>query len=219
MTDSNPLARLRHQHLTLDDLVDVAGRLLRQLDVRSDDGRVTAVPDDRGVRYYQTLGLVDKPLRYDGRRAIYGYRHLLQLLAVKQLQQEGNPLHLIQQTLAGRPTEALERGLETMLADPAASPDEGPGTGRAQVVTSPRPAAPPAGTPPEPHPAASTQPSVGPASRRSSASRQSLFDDAALVATRLAPGVTLVVDPEIVGDPATLINALTDFLHARRKEH
>jgi hypothetical protein len=42
--------------------------------------------------------------------------------------------------------------------------------------------------------------------------------DASLVATRLAPGVTLVIDPDIVDDPAALVNALMDLLDLRQKE-
>src|SRR5512135_1920463 len=95
---ASTLDRYRDAELTLGDLVAAAARLLRRLDVRPDDGRVALEPDARGVRYYQGIGVLDRPTRYDGRRAIYGFRHLLQLLAVKRLQQEGHPLHLIQQS-------------------------------------------------------------------------------------------------------------------------
>lgn len=108
---SRSFEALRDQELTLEALVGTAARLLRQMQVRPDDGRVAEELDARGVRYYQALGVIDKPLRHDGRRAVYGYRHLLQLLSVKVLQQEGHPLHLIQQGLAGKSTESLEKAL------------------------------------------------------------------------------------------------------------
>ncbi len=110
---SNPadIDNYRDHELTLDALAGAASRLLRRLDLRAGDGRVADRLDARGIRYYQTLGVVDKPLRYDGRRAVYGYRHLLQLLAVRKLQQEGHPLQVIQQALAGRSTETLEQAL------------------------------------------------------------------------------------------------------------
>ena len=50
--------------------------------------RIRDVPDPRTVRYYATLGLLDRP-RIEGRTALYGRRHLLQLVAVKRLQGHG----------------------------------------------------------------------------------------------------------------------------------
>jgi DNA-binding transcriptional MerR regulator len=174
--DASPLDRYRDAELTLEDLVAAAARLLKRLGLRSDDGRVAVAPDARGVRYYQGIGVLDRPLRYDGRRAVYGFRHLLQLLAVKQLQQEGHPLHLIQQSLAGRPAAALEQALGTMLA--------GGGSGRG------------------PEPKARAAEPV-----------------AALVAARLALGVTVTVDPTVVADPDALIAHIAAILAGLHKEH
>jgi DNA-binding transcriptional MerR regulator len=112
------LDRYRAAEFSLDELAAAAGRLLRRLAVRPGDGRVSEVPDERAIRFYQTAGVVDRPTRYDGRRAVYGYRHLLQLLAVKRLQQEGRPLALIQRGLAGRSTDELERALEQLRTNP-----------------------------------------------------------------------------------------------------
>ena len=53
------------------------------------DARVRDVQDARTVRYYQSIGLLDRPVRYDGRKAIYAYRHLLQMVCVKLLQAQG----------------------------------------------------------------------------------------------------------------------------------
>ncbi len=124
-----PLHRFRDRELTLEALADATARLLRQLRLRPDEGRVAEAADARGIRYYQTIGVVDRPLRYEGRRAVYGYRHLIQLLCVKKLQQEGHPLQLIQQGLAGRTTESLEQALAASTA-PAATSCEEPETGR-----------------------------------------------------------------------------------------
>ena len=54
-------------------------------------GRVRDVPDGRTIRYYTTLGLVDRPVAVPGkgRTAFYGRRHLLQLVAIKRLQAQG----------------------------------------------------------------------------------------------------------------------------------
>ena len=43
-------------------------------------GRVRDVPDLRTIRYYTTLGLLDRPAAMRGRTALYGSRHLLQLV-------------------------------------------------------------------------------------------------------------------------------------------
>ena len=41
-------------------------------------GRVRDVPDERTIRYYTTLGLIDRPAEMRGRTAHYSRRHLLQ---------------------------------------------------------------------------------------------------------------------------------------------
>jgi DNA-binding transcriptional MerR regulator len=71
------------------------------------NGRVRDVPNERLVRWYVTVGLVDPPLSRRGRTARYGRRHLLQLVAVKRRQAEGRSLAEIQAELAGATDETL----------------------------------------------------------------------------------------------------------------
>jgi DNA-binding transcriptional MerR regulator len=71
------------------------------------NGRVRDVPNERLVRWYVTVGLVDPPLSRRGRVARYGRRHLLQLVAVKRRQAEGRSLAEIQAELAGATDEKL----------------------------------------------------------------------------------------------------------------
>ena len=71
------------------------------------NGRVRDVPNERLVRWYVTVGLVDPPLSRRGRVAQYGRRHLLQLVAVKRRQAEGRSLAEIQAELAGATDDAL----------------------------------------------------------------------------------------------------------------
>ena len=71
------------------------------------NGRVRDVPNERLIRWYVTIGLVDPPLSRRGRVARYGRRHLLQLVAVKRRQAEGLSLADIQAELAGATDEAL----------------------------------------------------------------------------------------------------------------
>src|SRR5437588_11584532 len=72
-------------------------------------GRVREIPDRRTIRYYTTLGLLDRPAEMRGRTAIYGRRHLQQLVAIKRLQTRGLSLAEIQQHLLGMTAPALTR--------------------------------------------------------------------------------------------------------------
>ena len=96
-------------------LCEAAGALLDAASPESPDARVSARPDVRTLRYYQTLGVLDRPLRYDGRQAIYGFRHLLQAVAVKLLQARGFTLSQAQQALAGATDAALEQAVQDAL--------------------------------------------------------------------------------------------------------
>jgi len=60
------------------------------------NGQIRAVPDDRTVRYYATLGLLDRPDVMRGRTAIYGRKHLAQIVAIKRMQTMGRSLAEIQ---------------------------------------------------------------------------------------------------------------------------
>ncbi|MEO7363650.1 MAG: MerR family transcriptional regulator [Gemmatimonadaceae bacterium] len=82
------------------------------------DQRIQAVPDGRTLRFYQSTGLIDRPVRYDGRVARYARRHLLQLLAVRALQSEGQSLAQIQTSLAGATDDELARRLALVLGGP-----------------------------------------------------------------------------------------------------
>jgi DNA-binding transcriptional MerR regulator len=79
------------------------------------NGRVRDVPDQRTIRYYTTLGLIDRASEMRGRTALYGTRHLLQLVAIKKLQAKGQTLAEVQRALAGQTDAALARlaGLST----------------------------------------------------------------------------------------------------------
>ena len=72
-------------------------------------GRVRDVPDLRTIRYYTTLGLLDRPAAMRGRTALYGPRHLLQLVAIKRLQARGLSLAAVQERVVGLSDAALRR--------------------------------------------------------------------------------------------------------------
>ncbi|MFF5204731.1 MerR family transcriptional regulator [Streptosporangium sp. NPDC000396] len=72
------------------------------------NGRVRDVPNERLIRWYSTIGLLDPPSARRGRVAMYGRRHLLQLIAVKRRQAEGRTIAEIQAELAGATDQTLE---------------------------------------------------------------------------------------------------------------
>ena len=94
---------------TLDELAERVDLALAVDYHGQPSGRVRAVPDRRAIRWYTTIGLIDRPVAHRGRTALYGPRHLLQLVAVKRLQARGLPLVAIQQELAGATDSQLAR--------------------------------------------------------------------------------------------------------------
>ena len=102
-------------------LVSAVGEVLSALSLTVGDERVRDIPSARVIRYYQSTGLIDRPLRYDGRRAMYGFRHLVQVVAIKLLQSESISLARIQGMLAGRTTEELARLISASTSGSPAS--------------------------------------------------------------------------------------------------
>jgi DNA-binding transcriptional MerR regulator len=104
---------------TIDELCAKAAEALSH--IAQGSGRVREVPDIRAIRYYGTTGLLDRPHGFDGRTALYGKRHLLQLVAIKRLQSTGAPLAEVQQRLHGVTDAQLSR-----LAGPLEGPPPAP---------------------------------------------------------------------------------------------
>jgi DNA-binding transcriptional MerR regulator len=92
---------------TLDELTAEVATALAEGYAGATSGRVRAVPDGRTIRYYTTLGLIDRPSEMRGRTALYGRRHLLQIVAIKKLQAVGRSLAEIQHELMGRTDKHL----------------------------------------------------------------------------------------------------------------
>ena len=104
----------------LDALCAEAAALLRRTGALATDARIRELPDARTVRFYQSLGLLDRPLRYEGRRALYGWRHVLQMVCVKLLQAQGLSLAQAQTALAQATTAQLEAAVREALGGPVA---------------------------------------------------------------------------------------------------
>jgi DNA-binding transcriptional MerR regulator len=73
------------------------------------NGQVRAVPDDRTVRYYAAKGLLDRPAAMRGRTALYGPRHLAQIVAIKRMQSAGHSLADIEQMWSELDDSTLSR--------------------------------------------------------------------------------------------------------------
>jgi DNA-binding transcriptional MerR regulator len=114
---------------TLDELTERVGEALSVGYHGQPSGRVRHLPDQRAIRWYTTIGLVDRPAATRGRTAMYGPRHLLQLVAIKRLQAQGLSLVAIQAELAGATDAQLARVAQVPqaagvaeAAPPAAAP-------------------------------------------------------------------------------------------------
>src|SRR3989441_1556240 len=70
------------------------------------------------IRFYQGKGLLDAPRR-EGRVTFYGDAHVERLKRIKELQQQGFTLNVIQRFLAGGP-EASEEALVAAVTHPTA---------------------------------------------------------------------------------------------------
>ena len=89
-------------------LVDAAG-------LRPTNASARSAPSARAVRFYVSNGLLDRP-EGTGTSATYNYRHLLQLLAIKIRQREGQTLEGIKREMQGVAGDALERRVAQSLA-------------------------------------------------------------------------------------------------------
>src|ERR1700691_2233071 len=134
------------------------------------DGRIRDVPNERLIRWYATVGLVDPPLSRRGRVALYGRRHLLQLVAVKRRQAQGRSLAEIQAELAGATDKQLEAIAQVPAHPSGVEQDHGGGAGPGRMDVTPparfwaRSATqPPAGQPPAGQPPAGLGPRPEPA--------------------------------------------------------
>jgi DNA-binding transcriptional MerR regulator len=93
---------------TLSELTNEAARHLAQLPAQR-NGQIRAVPDERTIRYYAALGLLDRPEAMRGRTALYGARHVAQIVAIKRLQLGGRSLAEIQAMWSTIDNSTLER--------------------------------------------------------------------------------------------------------------
>lgn len=93
---------------SLRDLAGLAGTLLEASAIVPVNVAARARPSERTIRFYVTRGLVDPP-EGRGTAAVYRYRHLLQVLAIKLRQMEGASLEAVRAEFAELTGDTLER--------------------------------------------------------------------------------------------------------------
>jgi hypothetical protein len=140
-TSSDPLTTLREYRALapwgLRDLAALAGGILDASGVVPVNAAARARPSERTIRFYVARGLVSPP---DGRgtAAVYSYRHLLQVLAIKLRQMEGATLESMVKEFATLTGDLIERRTASALGPGLPPPGHlpllrTPGTGRGRV--------------------------------------------------------------------------------------
>jgi DNA-binding transcriptional MerR regulator len=107
-------AHARHAPWNARGLAAHASALVDAAGMRPTNASARAMPSARAVRFYVANGLLDRP-EGAGTAATYGYRHLLQLLAIKIRQREGQTLESIKQEMREVTGDALERRVAQSL--------------------------------------------------------------------------------------------------------
>jgi DNA-binding transcriptional MerR regulator len=160
--------------------------------------RVRDVPDERLIRWYATIGLLDPPHR-EGRAAWYGPRHLLQLVAIKRRQAAGRSLAEVQAELFGATDETL-RSIAQIPDAVHLLPDGGAGSRRSAAPSRPERtrtrfwAQHAAGVARQAEALADFQTARSPSPPAAAGGSEERSPDL-LAAIRLTPGVTLLIDP------------------------
>jgi hypothetical protein len=137
----DPLTTLREYRALapwgLRDLSAVSGAILEASAVVPVNAAAASRPSERTIRFYVMRGLVSPP-EGRGTAAVYSYRHLLQVLAVKLRQMEGATLETIAREAAGFTGDVIERRVAVALGASLVPPGglrllRDPGTARGRV--------------------------------------------------------------------------------------
>jgi len=97
------------QDFRMDELLAVANDLIKTVAPVQPSERVAETVNERALRYYISEGLIDKPSDREGNAALYSYRHLLQILAVKALQASYLPMKRIKEIVPGSSEQKLQQ--------------------------------------------------------------------------------------------------------------
>jgi DNA-binding transcriptional MerR regulator len=125
---------------SMTELAERVAQALTADGVRAPNGRIREVPDPRAIRWYATIGLVDRPRMGRQRAGRYTARHLLQVVAVKRRQAEGRSLAEIQAELAGATDHTLRAVAQVPDALLQTAPTDHRAPARPRFWTAPAPA-------------------------------------------------------------------------------
>jgi DNA-binding transcriptional MerR regulator len=190
---------------TIDDLVAESRTRLEALPPPK-NGQVRAVPDERTIRYYGTIGLLDPPTAFRGRTALYGPRHLAQIVAIKRMQSAGHSLADIQRMWATFDEATLTRVTGVELAVKENARPARRDFWKQEVAAAPAPAAPaaaPMSAPPLAAPPV-TASSLAAGGTTSSLAASSTTSSPVELRIELAPGSYIVV---AIADGVTISSA------------
>ena len=98
----------KREDFKLEELIGIANALMVEVAPVQPSDRVSETLSERTLRYYITEGLIDRPIGKEGTSALYSYRHLLQVLALKVLQASYLPMKRMRQILPGSTNEELK---------------------------------------------------------------------------------------------------------------
>ncbi len=96
------------EDLRLDELLAIANGLMESVAPVQPSDRVAETLSERTLRYYISQGLVDRSSGKEGASALYCYRHLLQLLALKRLQASYLPVKKIREIIPNSSNDNLK---------------------------------------------------------------------------------------------------------------
>jgi DNA-binding transcriptional MerR regulator len=117
---SDPLLTLREYAKlapwNIRDLAALAGAVLDASGITPINAAAQSRPSDRTIRFYVAKQLMSAP-EGRGTAATYGYRHLLQLFAIKLRQMEGATLASIAKELGESPGDVLEKRVAAALGN------------------------------------------------------------------------------------------------------
>lgn len=102
-----------NERLSLTELAERVNAWCEQHRIVPANGQAGESLNERNLRYYRSLGLIDPPVTGGGQG--YGEKHRLQVIAIRLLQAQGLPLNRIRGLLLGRDLPELreieKRGL------------------------------------------------------------------------------------------------------------
>ena len=123
----DPLAALRTYRAFapwgLRDLAALTGGVLEASGVIPLSAAAKTRPTERTIRFYVARGLVSPP-EGRGTAAMYGYKHFLQVLAIKLRQMEGATLEVLTREFSEQAGDQLERRVASVLGPQLPPPGE-----------------------------------------------------------------------------------------------